>query len=135
MGTRFLIDTNILIYYIGNVIPQASVKKMNQIIAETFNISIISKIEFLGWHRYTENDYGKAVKFIRSAVVIPLKDKIIAQTISVKRKHNIKLPDAVIAATCLIDEYTLVTRNVRDFDKISGLRFYNPFAVKKLKSK
>lgn len=48
MGTRFLIDTNILIYYIGNVIPKASVKKMNQVISESFNISIISKVEFLG---------------------------------------------------------------------------------------
>ncbi|WP_298865481.1 type II toxin-antitoxin system VapC family toxin [uncultured Microbacterium sp.] len=37
------------------------------------------------------------------------------------------LPDALIAATALHHDLTLVTRNVKDFD-VPGLRVLNPFA-------
>jgi hypothetical protein len=37
------------------------------------------------------------------------------------------LPDAVIAATCLVNDFTLVTRNQSDFKGINGLKTYNPF--------
>jgi predicted nucleic acid-binding protein len=35
---------------------------------------------------------------------------------------NILVPDAVIAATCLVNDFTLVTRNQKDFKGINGLR-------------
>lgn len=38
-----------------------------------------------------------------------------------------KLPDAVISATCLINEFTLITRNQDDFKKIIDVSVYNPF--------
>jgi len=34
----------------------------------------------------------------------------------------------VIAATALINEYTLITRNTDDFKKIKDLKLLNPFA-------
>lgn len=40
---------------------------------------------------------------------------------------NILVPDAVIAATCLVNDFTLVTRNQKDFKGINGLKLYNPF--------
>jgi hypothetical protein len=39
------------------------------------------------------------------------------------------LPDAVIAATCLVNDFTLVTRNQKDFKGINGLELYNPFTT------
>jgi len=38
-----------------------------------------------------------------------------------------KLPDGVIAATCLINDLTLVTRNTDDFRNIESLKLFNPF--------
>jgi predicted nucleic acid-binding protein len=40
---------------------------------------------------------------------------------------NIKLADAVIGATALINNLKLATRNVDDFKKIAGLDVVNPF--------
>jgi predicted nucleic acid-binding protein len=37
-----------------------------------------------------------------------------------------KLPDAIIAATALVNDLTIITRNIKDFDKIEGLEVLNP---------
>jgi len=56
-------------------------------------------------------------------------EEIVEETIRLKSTRKIKLPDAVIAATCLIHNFTLVTRNTKDFSGIKNLQIYNPFAM------
>ncbi len=46
-----------------------------------------------------------------------------------KRRKKIKLADAVIAATALLNNLKLATRNVDDFKGIEGLEVLNPFAT------
>ena len=41
--------------------------------------------------------------------------------IQIRKKYSIKLPDAIIAATCLAYKCSLITNNIKDFDKITGL--------------
>ncbi len=36
--------------------------------------------------------------------------------------HGLRLPDAVIAATCLENDFTLITFNIKDFRFIDGLK-------------
>ena len=129
MGQEFLIDTNILIYYYDDKIPSDSIDTIDDIFLKSFNISIISRIEFLGWHEYDEKQYQKALLFAEGANVIPLTGRIAQEAIELKRKKRIKLPDAVIAATCLVNNFTLTTRNQDDFKSIEDLKIYNPFAV------
>ena len=38
--------------------------------------------------------------------------------------HSLKLPDAIIAATCLIYDIRLYTYNLKDFDFIPNIKFY-----------
>jgi len=45
-----------------------------------------------------------------------------------RRNSKIKLPDAVIAATCIARGMILVTRNEKDFRNISELLVFNPFS-------
>ncbi|WP_240922545.1 type II toxin-antitoxin system VapC family toxin [Thermococcus sp. 9N3] len=127
MGERFLIDTNILIYYLADAIPEEELPKVEEILRTSFNVSIITKIEFLGWKGHTPKGFEKSKEFISFANVIPLTDEIGDVAIELRRRVSIKLPDAVIAATALVHNLTLVTRNVKDFERIEGLRIYNPF--------
>jgi predicted nucleic acid-binding protein len=58
---------------------------------------------------------------------VKISEEIVSTAIRIRREKSIKLPDAVIAATCLVYNFTLVTRNQRDFKGIDRLNIYNPF--------
>lgn len=46
------------------------------------------------------------------------------------RKHfRVKLPDAIIAATALVHDLSLITRNYNDFKKIQSIEILNPFDI------
>lgn len=126
---RSLIDTNILIYYLADTIPQEELDTIEKILKTSFNISIITKIEFLGWEKHTEEGYEKAKEFISFANAILLTNKIADLSIFIRRTYKIKLPDAVIAATALSNNLILVTRNTKDFRGVKDLEIYNPFKM------
>ena len=57
---EYLLDTNILIYLFADTIPKKEVNKIEEIFRTSFNISILTKIEFLGWEKHTEEGFEKA---------------------------------------------------------------------------
>ncbi|WP_297062285.1 type II toxin-antitoxin system VapC family toxin [Thermococcus sp.] len=113
--------TQTFIYYLADAIPEEELPRVEEILRKSFNVSIITKIEFLGWRGHTPEGFEKSKEFISFAHVIPLTDEIADIAIELRRKVSIKLPDAVIAATALLHNLTLVTRNVKDFEKVEGL--------------
>ncbi len=54
-------------------------------------------------------------------------DRAIAERAGrIRRETDVRTPDALIAATALEHRLTLVTRNVRDFERVPGLRIATP---------
>src|SRR6056297_802232 len=123
MGKEYLIDTNALIEYTGDLLPEKAHSFISGIIDEQFIISVINKIEVLG-HNTTGNDIED---FIDLADVIELTGDITSKTIELRKVYKTKLPDAIIAATSLVHDLTLITRNTKDFDNIEGLHVVNPW--------
>jgi predicted nucleic acid-binding protein len=72
---------------------------------------------------------AQIIQFTKNAFVIALNDVIATETINLRKKHKIKLPDAVIAATAIVLNLTSVTSNVDDFKNIDGLNILNPQTV------
>ncbi len=66
---------------------------------------------------------------IHYLIVIPLNDDIVKATIALRKKNKIKTPDAIIAATAMVLDFTLVTRNIKDFTKIPLLKILDPWLV------
>lgn len=129
MGENFLIDTNILIYLVKSELPSDKAEMIKNIIEKSFNISSITKIEFLGWNKHSEQGYITSENLIKLANIIYLDKDLTNNAIEIKRKTNLKLGDAIIGATALKGNYVLLTRNSKDFDKIKDLKLYNPFEM------
>lgn len=123
----YLLDTNILIYHLNRSIPVQSIEKIRQILKDHFNISVISKMELLGFRRHSPQSYKESESFLENAEIIGLDDEIVDTVIQLRRNKSIKLPDAIIAATARVNQWTLVTRNENDFSGIE-LTILNPFA-------
>lgn len=89
-------------------------------------MSVISEIELLCWKTPTDKDLEILHNFINDSKVFELDKDIKRKTADIRKAHRIKLPDAIIAATALVHDLTLLTQNVGDFKKIMGIELINP---------
>ena len=128
-GIDYLIDTNIIIYYFEGVLTESARIFVDNILKRGCNISAITKIELLGWRQLSEEKNMMLVEFVNHAVVIGISDEIINQTVEIRKTGKLKIPDAIIAATAILKDWELVTRNVSDFKNVSGLKIVNPFEI------
>ena len=85
---------------------------------------MIVRIELLSWvtgDRGLDNDIKK---FITEATILDLTDPVIQQTVKLRRHYKgLKLPDAIIAATAIVHDFTLLSTNDIDFQRIADLNY------------
>lgn len=122
MEHGFLIDINALVHFLSKTLSQNGQEFIATAIDKGFNISIINRIEILGF----KDCKTSTIDFINQANVFELNREVAEKTIDLRKKHKIKLPDAIIAATSLAHEFTLVTGNTTDFQNIGRLKIINP---------
>ncbi|MFA6598590.1 MAG: type II toxin-antitoxin system VapC family toxin [Ignavibacteriaceae bacterium] len=124
---HYLIDSNILIYACS-----AEYIFVSEFIYENLPlISVISKIEVLGYHKLKQRDKIILSNIIDILQIEKLSEDIVEKAIELRQKHRLKLGDAIIAATALVNDDVLVTRNIRDFRKIQDLKILDLFTDRK----
>ena len=126
MEQGFLMDTNVVIDYLGNKLPPSGAAFIDNLPGV---ISVITRIEILGWYNATSEQLAKLELFIQSAVIYSLAEHHIQQAILLRQQHKIKLPDAIVAATAIAKGLTLITRNSDDFKNIDSLELLNPWKL------
>lgn len=130
MGVKYLWDTNTVIYYLQQQFPLNAEHFIDKSLNEGQPcISSITEIELLCWNTTSENDLTILKNFISDCLVIELEKSIKLKTAEIRKAYRVKLPDAIIAASAIIYNLTLVTRNTKDFQTIEGLSVINPFEV------
>ncbi len=120
-----LLDSIILIYGAdgGNA-------ALDEILSRTdLSAASVTRIETLGFHRLSEFERTELEKTFERIRILPLNDAIVARAISLRQERKMGLADAIIAATALVHDLTLVTRNVDDFKHITELNWRNPFDI------
>jgi len=82
-------------------------------------------MELLGYHKIgvQEEIYFKEL-FHSTPIILP-NSLIFDAAITIRRNHNLKLGDSIIAATAVVYDLTVYTRNIRDFSRISP-KYINP---------
>jgi predicted nucleic acid-binding protein len=90
-------------------------------------ISVINRIELLAGPRLTEPQRSALVSLLDEFQEVGLTDEVVSMTIELLQCRQVKrLPDAIIAATALVTDSTLVTRNTIDFQRVTGLTLVDP---------
>ncbi len=122
VGQWLLFDSNILILHLRYALDDETTKILDEAVQNKLAaISVITRSEVLAWSRHTYESLETAQNLLNDFASIPVDDQIADAAAQIRRAVNIKLPDALIAATALEAQRTLVTANVRDFEKIANL--------------
>jgi predicted nucleic acid-binding protein len=116
-GSSLVIDTNIALYLFNGDRTIASLLDGRNIY-----ISFNTEIELLGFPGITNEQKAISKEFIEDSVVIDLSDAIKRMTIDLRGKYNLKIPDAIIAASALYLNLPLISAD-KAFEKVSELQF------------
>lgn len=126
MEQEYLMDSNVVIDYLGNKIPPNGTAFIGRLMPV---ISVISRIEILGWYRASSEQLEKLSPFISNAFIYPLNEPVILKTILLRQQFKIKTPDAIIASTALIYNLSLLSHNDKDFKGIPGLTVIDLYTI------
>ncbi len=104
------IDSDVLIDYFDGI--QASAGELARY--DTLFVSRISWMEVLGGAR-TPASRDVRENFLRHFKVIELDVAVARRAISLRQEHRLRLPDAIVWASALVQRALLVTRNTKHF--------------------
>ena len=120
-----LLDSNIVIYA-----AQADHAFLRRIISEDENaaVSAVSLIEIFGYPGLDEEDNRIFYEILGKVRILRVGNNIVVRAIKLRQQRRMSLGDAIIAATALEHDLTLITHNTRDFRRIGNLDLYDPIA-------
>lgn len=124
MGKGYLLDTSAYGRYLENRLSNENLLLMNEVLSNAPEMSVIVKIELMS---YRGNSILEKVihELVNSVSILNISDEIINKTIEIRRKTKIKLPDAIIAATAIVNKLTLLSCNDADFLKVPKLKYHS----------
>jgi predicted nucleic acid-binding protein len=120
MGLKYLIDTNCIDPLLLNSDLPIQKKIINGV---PIYISVITIIEYLSNKNLSLINKNLFELLIKKCVVLNLNHtnyELLNKTISLRKKYNLKTPDAIIAAQAITNNLTLIS-NDEDLKQIFGL--------------
>lgn len=122
-----LCDTNVLIeFYKGN---PAIIQQLRQIGIAKLAISVIAQAElYYGALNKAELlRIQKHLNLLHNLSINPqISNQFIELMVQYSLSHKLAIPDALIAATALVNDLELYTLNIKDFHFIENLKLYQP---------
>lgn len=121
-----LLDSNLIIYA-----ARPKHEGLRRFIArEAPYVSVISKVETLGYHELGENERQFLEEFFDASEVLSVTQSTVAVAIRLRQKRRMSLGDALIAGTALSYGLSLATHNAEDFAWIEELDVVDPLSNK-----
>lgn len=113
-------DSSVLILFLNNGLAAAHVQTMHQALtAGAAHISAIVRAEVLAWGGHTPASLAVASDFLDLFLLVPVDAAVANEAARIRREHGLKLPDALIAATALLGNASLMTANAKDFRRVA----------------
>ncbi len=126
MAKKLLIDTDVFVDYLMGE-PHAR-EFFEQLPEGIFYYSSLTKLELLSASVCADASVRNSTTALLSlGKRVEIDDQITSLAAEEKRKHNLSLPESIMAATALHLKAELVTRNIGEFKKIKELLLMKPY--------
>ncbi len=127
---RWLLDTNVVIdAFAGRADTVRAIASARTAALEWIGYSAVTRLEVLGFPGLTAADELGLRNLLGQFSEAQIDAAVIERAIEIRRSVRIKIPDALVAATALIYEANLVTRNTVDFKNIRGVSVLDPVTM------
>lgn len=114
-----LVDTNIILYYLNGDKRLAEVLDGNHLV-----VSFITELEILSYKNFSKLEHQRVISFLENeCVIVDINNSIKLETIDIRTNYQLKLPDAIIAATALSMNIPLLSAD-KGFKKLKKLDVY-----------
>ncbi|MBR4986015.1 MAG: type II toxin-antitoxin system VapC family toxin [Proteobacteria bacterium] len=113
-GIEYVADTNAIIYLL------LGKECMKPFFQKKLSISLITKMELLSFPRITDDEDAMIREYLKECDILGVNFDICERTILLRRNFKIKLPDAIVAATAMTYNASLITADT-GFYKLDGL--------------
>lgn len=115
-------DSSALILFLNDALPLKAVDLLNHHLPTgRVIISAIVRAEVLAWPGHSASSLDAARMLLDVCELIPVSATVADEGARIRREIGLKLPDALIAATALLQTAALVTANGKDFRRVPGL--------------
>lgn len=113
-GTKLLLDTNIVLYWLRGDKTLADLLHQKQIY-----LSFITELEVLGYSGLSQDQISLIHEFLSDCNIIDINSRIKSLAVKLRQTSKLKLPDSIILATSLYLDIPFVTLDA-DFKKIEN---------------
>lgn len=124
-GELICVDTNIIIYTLAGRQDLA-----DRIRGMTLMLSVVAEIEALSYPDLTDEDRQRVSTYVERCTVIGIGDRVKHEAVRTRSTHELKLPDAIIAATAMVLDATFLAAD-KGFLRVGGsikLELVDPIA-------
>ncbi|MBS7350696.1 MAG: type II toxin-antitoxin system VapC family toxin, partial [Comamonas sp.] len=101
-GIKYLLDTNFILGLLKAAPETLALAERHAITAPQCAYSAITRMELLGFPGLQPAEEQLIEGRLRYLTYLPLSTQIEDETIRLRRRHTIKLPDAIIVASALV---------------------------------
>lgn len=114
-GNKLFLDTNVILYLLNGDDTLATFLNNKELY-----ISVITELELLGYSGISKKEEKVIREFLDNCKIISINNHIKEATIQIRKNYKTKLPDSIIAASCLYMGFPFITAD-EEFKKISEL--------------
>ena len=122
---QYLIDNNVISNFFSELYTEGGMEFISEVIDQMPTISVITEIEALSWINPDKTKEQIVKSFVNDANILSLTPPVVAQCIIIRRSRKIKTPDAIMAATAIVHNLTLISSD-SNFKHIKGLKLIDP---------
>ncbi len=124
-----VIDSSVFVDYLRNYLPSITFfQSFSREQRGEILFSAVTETELIAGKSCNNNEIRMIIlNILRDFKKIEVNNQIALKAGDLSRKYGTDLPDAIIAATALINKAELLTRNIGDFDNIPDLIVKSPY--------